>query len=121
MAPHTFEVRAVDRAGNVDPVPAGRVFAVDSTPPETNIVSGPRAKTRKRTASFAFSADDAGSRFECSLDGAAFAPCGSPMRFAKLRRGAHRFRVLALDALGNADPSPALRTWKVTRKPKRKG
>ena len=119
--PHGFEVRARDRAGNLDPTPVGRVFTVDTTPPQTTIVSGRSGKTRKRTASFGFSANEAGARFLCSLDGAGFAPCGSPQRFARLKRGAHVFRVKALDAVGNGDPSPAHRSWKVTRKPKRKG
>jgi hypothetical protein len=119
--PHGFEVRARDRAGNLDPTPVGRVFTVDTTPPQTTIVSGRSGKTRKRTASFGFSANEAGARFLCSLDGAGFAPCGSPQRFARLKRGAHVFRVKALDTVGNGDPSPAHRSWKVTRKPKRKG
>ncbi len=118
---HTFEIRAVDRAGNLDPSPVGHVFTVDSRPPETTIAGGPKGKTRKRSASFAFNADEAGSRFECSLDRVPFAPCGSPQRFARLKRGAHELRVLALDAAGNEDPSPARRTWRVTRKPKGKG
>ena len=36
-----FQVRAVDRAGNVDPTPATRSWTVDATPPDTTILTGP--------------------------------------------------------------------------------
>ena len=38
---HTFEVRAVDPAGNADPSPSSRSFTVDTVPPNTSIISGP--------------------------------------------------------------------------------
>ena len=117
-----FSATATDVAGNTSACASPHAYTEDSTPPQTTIVSGQRGKkTKKRTASFGFDASEAGARFECSLDGAPFAPCGSPQGFAKLGRGAHEFRVLALDASGNRDPSPARRSWKVTRKPKKKG
>ena len=37
---HTFEVRAIDRAGNVDPAPAARDFSVDATPPPAPSLGG---------------------------------------------------------------------------------
>ena len=113
----TFTATAADAAGNVSACAAPHAFTEDSTAPQTTITSGPRGKTRKRSASFGFDADEAGSRFECSLDGAKFAPCGSPQRWGRLGRGAHELMVRAIDSSGNGDPTPARRTWKVTRKP----
>ena len=69
------------------------------------------------SAGFCFDADEPGSRFECSLDGAKFAPCSSPQWFRRLKRGPHELMVRAIDQGGNSDPTPARRTWKVTRKP----
>ncbi|QHV94573.1 FG-GAP-like repeat-containing protein [Spirosoma endbachense] len=36
---HTFRVRAVDRAGNVDPTPATYTWTIDTTPPSVTITS----------------------------------------------------------------------------------
>ena len=47
-APHTFEVRATDPAGNTDPTPASRTFTVDTTPPDTNDHRRPVSGTHQR-------------------------------------------------------------------------
>ena len=44
---HTFEVRAIDVAGNVDATPASRGFTVDTVAPQTTISSGPSALTAR--------------------------------------------------------------------------
>ncbi len=92
----------------------------DTKAPETTIGAKPKAtvKTRKRTApySIAFSADEAAT-FRCSLDGAAPAPCNSPST-GKAGKGPHTFTVVAVDAAGNQDSSPAAASWKVKRKRK---
>ncbi len=87
----------------------------DRTAPNTFITERPEKKTRKRTATFEFDSSESGSIFECSVDAGAFAPCSSPHTLL-VRRGQHTFRVRATDAAGNADSTPADKTWKVTRK-----
>jgi len=111
---HTFRVRARDAAGNIDATPASRTFKVDTIAPQTAITSGPSGSTSDSTPTFAFSAGEGGSRFECRVDNAGFAPCTSPHTTAALTNGTHTFRVRARDAAGNADATPAIRTFTVT-------
>jgi hypothetical protein len=116
VGPHAFEVRAIDEAGNVDSSPASHSWTIvppDTTPPETTIDSGPAVKTTATRARFAFSADEAGSRFECSLDGAPFEACSSPKEYAGLAPGKHEFLVRAVDRAGNAEESPANYAWTI--------
>jgi hypothetical protein len=114
---HQFRVRAIDPAGNVDGSPAAYNWTVDATAPETTIDSKPAASTSSTSASFGFSADEQGSTFDCSLDGAAFAACSSPKEYTALTVGAHEFRVRATDALGNVEASPASYSWTVEPPP----
>ena len=111
--PHTFEVRAKDAAGNADASPASSAFTVDTAPPESSITTGPSGPTDDPTPTFAFASSEPGSIFECRVDSAAFAPCSSPHTTAALAQGAHTFEVRAIDAAGNADPTPATRSFTV--------
>ncbi len=112
---HTFDVRAIDVAGNTDPTPASRSWTVDTTPPQTTIDSGPPELTNSSSASlhFATSEPGAGSSFECRLDGGAWASCEAPRALSGLGDGSHTFDVRATDAVGNTDATPASRTWTV--------
>lgn len=114
---HTLAARAVDAAGNVDASPASRSFRVDATPPQTSIDSGPSGVTSDNRPSFRFSADEAGAHFQCRLDGGGFSACSSPLTLLPLREGAHRFEVRASDAIGNTDPTPAVRGFSVDTRP----
>jgi len=87
----------------------------DTTPPDTTITKGPKAKTKKKRATFEFSGSIAGATFECSLDDGAFAPCTSPHTL-KVKKGKHSFQVRAKDVAGNVDGSPATFGWKVKRR-----
>jgi Bacterial Ig-like domain len=108
---HAFSVRARDAVGNFSPV-VSHAWAIDTTAPETTLASAPKAVTTAASATFTFSASEAGS-FECRLDGAPFALCGSPKSYGGLGKGDHRFEVRAIDAAGNADAIPALHEWKI--------
>ena len=93
----------------------------DTFPPETGIRKGPKTKTDKRKAKFEFGGSEPGVRFECRLDEGlilgAWAPCSSPYTIRGLaRRSNYVFSVRAVDAAGNADPTPADRRWKITKK-----
>ena len=114
----TFEVRAMDSEGNVDPSPAGYAWTVlDGTPPQTTLTSTPPASTMDTSASFEFSSSEAGSTFACSLDGADFAACDSGIAYSDLIVGSHWFRVAATDSSGLVDDSPASYTWTILPPP----
>jgi hypothetical protein len=110
---HQFSVRAVDEVGNRTVDPTVRSWSVDSVAPDTGITSGPSGTVKENSAEIAFVASETGSNFSCSLDGAAFAACASPVTLDDLSDGDHEFRVRARDAAGNLDQSPAARQWKV--------
>jgi hypothetical protein len=88
---------------------------VDTTAPQTTIDSGPSGTTTNRTATFTFSASEAGSTFQCQLDTAPYATCTSPTTHSGLAIGSHTFRVRATDPAGNTDGTPATRAWTVQR------
>ncbi len=110
---HTFRVRAIDAVGHTDPTPASVSWTVDTTPPETAITSAPSGTVKSRVADISFSASEQGSTFKCSLDGAPFSSCTSPVKYTGLKDGQHTFKVQAIDAAGNADSTPATNTWTV--------
>jgi hypothetical protein len=111
--PHTFAVRAVDLAGNVDPTPASYGFTVDTTPPDTEITAGPGATTNDATPTFEFGASEGGSTFQCRVDSDPFSVCDSPLTTVALSDGAHKFEVRATDPAGNTDPVPASHAFTV--------
>ncbi|GEM_PF-1676346 len=110
---HTFQVRAVESLGNPDPTPASYTWAIDTTAPDTSITSQPSDPSGSANATFTFTSTEAGSTFECRLDGSAFAACTSPNPYTGLADGSHTFQVRATDTLGHTDPTPASYTWTV--------
>ncbi len=87
----------------------------DVTPPNTRITAAPKRRTTAHRATFRFRSTEAGSTFRCKLDRRPWRRCTSPKRYRNLRLGRHTFRVRAWDRAGNADPTPAIRRWSITR------
>jgi hypothetical protein len=86
----------------------------DNTPPDTTILQGPSGVVKSSSAMFRFSSPDTDvAGFECSLDGAEFTECSSPITYRKLSLDRHTFQVRAIDQAGNVDPTPATREWEV--------
>ena len=92
-------VRAIDQAGNADLSPA-----VVSLPAAPTAAAAAVAQLTGPSAEFSFSNVGSG-RLECSLDGAAWSSCGSPLTVGPLAPGAHRLAVRA--RAGGSGPAPA--------------
>lgn len=97
------------------------VLPPDTTPPETQIQTGPApGGTVGPAVSFTYAGtpDADLDHFECRLGTAAFADCPLAGRaYSALPSGAHSFEVRAVDASGNADESPASRSFVVDADP----
>ena len=115
---HTYFTRARDNAGNLGAAVSWS-WRVDTTAPDTTVGGGPAALTTLQAGSFTLTGADPGGfggvTLQCSLDGAAFAPCASPAAFAGLGEGQHVFVARAVDAVGNVDATPASFTWTIDR------
>jgi RHS repeat-associated protein len=95
---------------------AGTVYGADKTfttldPPQTTITSPKPSYTAHELSQIAFSSDESGSTFKCSLDdpkGVPQEPCSSPYALAQgLSEGWHTFVVSATDKDGLEDSTPA--------------
>lgn len=84
----------------------------DTTAPQTVITSGPRYPANDHSQ-FRFASDEAGSTFQCSMDGGPPQDCASGVDFPCLAPGRHTFRVWATDPAGNTDPTAASRRFRV--------
>lgn len=110
---YEFEVLAIDNAGNVQTAPTVFPWTVDNslldeTPPETAILSKPADPSTSPVATFTYSSNEAGSTFQCKLDGGSFSSCPSGgIAYTGLAEGPHTFQVRATDASHNTDPTPA--------------
>jgi subtilisin family serine protease len=93
--------------------------APDRRPPSTFFRKRPSRVVHTRAAAgrvvFKFGADESGVTFVCRVDQGLFRPCGA--RFVRrFSAGSHVLRVVARDATGNADRTPAVARFKVKRR-----
>jgi hypothetical protein len=127
--PHTFKVRALDNSGNNDNSPELFTWSVDATPPDTTINSANDGNNKtvsnggngtSRSMTFTFTGSDVGvgvAHFECSLDGASFTTCTSPIKFSNLADGSHTLELRAEDKAGNEGPTPTAFIWTINTTP----
>ena len=99
----TFEVRAVDVHGNVDPTPSGASWKYDFAAPKitfpynTPVVQAPNPMT------FTWTVDEKATT-ECSVDGGPFGPCSSPLTIpGQATAGNRTIKVRATDLAGNTN------------------
>ena len=92
----------------------------DTDPPQTKITKGAPNKLDKHKVKFKFTSSEPDSTFECRLKGKGlkrpvrqFNECDSPRKYKRLDDGRFKFKVRAIDAAGNVDPSAAKDKFKV--------
>jgi hypothetical protein len=124
---YTFQVRAKDQAGNADPTPDTRTFTVnitpsDTTPPNTSITSGPSGTITYDDVTFQWTGTDnitSTSNLVYSYylqgydSGWSSYTSATSKSYSNLSNGTYTFQVRAKDQAGNADPTPATRTFTV--------
>jgi hypothetical protein len=98
----------IQEVAGVDVVGTG---ARPLAPPKTRITKHPKKKGTKDEATFKFKANEPAT-FQCKIDNKKFKKCKSPFR-KEVSTKKHRFKVRAVDSLGQRDPSPAKFKWKV--------
>ncbi len=112
----SFYLRAYAGSPQPRPQPDTLIHRESSFPDQElanrGVLSGPR-----HSASFDLGSTPPGASFECSLDGAAFSACGSPVSYAGLEPGStHAFAARATLA-GATDPTPIVERFTIDTTP----
>lgn len=103
---HTFAARAV-LAGQLDPTPVIERFTIDTTPPATQLLTGPTgASTTNPVTWIAASSEryNLEGRFTCGIDAQATEVCDQDRSYSTLCTGTHEFRTASYDKAFNVDP-----------------
>lgn len=104
-------------SGSAPQLHSFRAGNMDLVAPNTTITSGPSGKVAAELVSFTQTSSEGHKTFECSIDGGAYTACGPTKAYPGLSEASHTYRVRAVDAAGNADPTPAERTFTVFQPP----
>ncbi len=100
-----------DDESPLPPSLAPPLVSPDTTAPRTTIRK--RVAKRVPAVTFTFGSSEPGSTFRCGLDGRKLTPCAASKRVTGPMRGRHVLRVVAVDAAGNADPTPAVARFRL--------
>lgn len=108
-ATYSFSVTQENLSGTPSSA-ATRSWILDRVAPNTTIATNPTDPNLGTTATFSFTSTESGT-FSCSLDGASYTTCTSPITLTGLSNGAHTFDVRATDGANNTDATPASYSW----------
>jgi len=101
---HTIEITVTDAAGNQ--ASQSIVVTVDTAAPGApRIVTAPGAETASSSATFTFSDSKSPVAYQCSLNGAAWSTCSTPVTLTSLAQGPQTLLVRAIDQAGNVSAS----------------
>jgi len=123
--PQRLDVRAVDRAGNIDREGVSYQWTIHDKPADTFILEGPKELSNEQTAAFSVGSSETQFSFAYRLDGGSVQrPHGlklvsSPATFnvSGIGEGNHTILVRATDVTGGEDPTPATYRWYVDLTP----
>jgi hypothetical protein len=100
---HTVEVRATDRWGQIEALPATLRWTIDLTPPRTFLLVSQATGLRPATAVVG---SETGASFQCRSAAGAWAVCPATFPLPDLGHS-YGLYVRAVDAAGNVDPGEA--------------
>ena len=117
---YTFKVKTQDGAGNTDPTPAQHTFTIDTTPPDTQIITSPPTTTNTTTVTFTWTGTDDHTPtpdllYSYTLEG--YTTTWTPWTnitthtYTYLPNGQYTFKVKTQDLSGNSDLSPEESTF----------
>lgn len=107
----TYNLSLYQTNGVSNSAQTAKTWIKDTVDPNTTIDSQPGATNYSLVSTFTFSSNEASVVFQCSLDGAVYSTCASPLNFSSLVNGVHTLNVRAVDQAGNADSTPASYSW----------
>jgi len=107
---HTFELRAIDTAGNVSPS-ATYSWATDYTAPSFDVSGIPTGTTQHNSADINITGES-GAAYAYSLDGESWIATGTSIELANLADGAHNIQIRATDTLDNVS-APTTYSWSI--------
>lgn len=108
---HRVEIRQTDDAGNTGPARTVEWLLKTRRPDPPTVKGVPRGTTRQRTMKMTMSGEQ-GATVECSLNGAAWASCPSPLTVSDLPQGLNRIAIRQFDVAGNLSDGVVF-TWTV--------
>lgn len=102
---HNLKARAIDAAGNIDPLPADFNWIIDITAPAIFIAGRPTAFASSTVADFQFASDDSDASYQYKLDSGGWQSSNATISLNNLTEGEHQAEVRATDAAGNTGSS----------------